>query len=131
MHISMVPSKSYWSMEYDNARSVKISELNDAFRRTLRGGTLLLTAGIMALGQEVQDRILIAVRAFDDFTDDNDPWGERDFGAIEMDVGQPGDRERIFFKIDYYDKTKAMGSEDPADPAITERVMTVMLASEY
>ena len=115
----------------DTARSTKIAELNDAFRRTLRGGTLLLTAGIMALGQEAQDRIMMAVRAFDDFTDDNDPWCEHDFGAIEIDVGKPGERERIFFKIDYYDKTKAMGSEDPADPAITERVMTVMLASEY
>ena len=124
-------TKGAASDQDDTARSAKIAELNDAFRRTLRGGTLLMTAGIMALGQEAQDRILIAVRAFDDFSDDNDPWCEHDFGSIEIDVGMPSERERIFFKIDYYDKTKAMGSEDPADPAITERVMTIMLASEY
>jgi hypothetical protein len=39
--------------------------------------------------------------------------------------------ERLFFKIDYYDSTLTMGSSDPADPAVTCRVMTVMLASEY
>ena len=37
----------------------------------------------------------------------------------------------IFFKIDYYDRTLTHHSPDPADPAVTERVITIMLADEY
>ena len=62
---------------------------------------------------------------FDSFTEDNDPHGERDFGAFEHE-GQ-----RIFWKIDYYDRALTYGSENPADPQQTVRVLTIMLASEY
>lgn len=72
-----------------------------------------------------QPRLLVAVQAFDAFDEGNDPWGEHDFGALEIDD------ERVFFKIDYYDLTRAMHSEDPTDPTKTERVMTIMLATEY
>jgi hypothetical protein len=65
------------------------------------------------------------VTTFDDFTPDNDPYGEHDFGSFEADG------HKVFFKIDYYDKALAYGSENPADPAVTERVLTIMLASEY
>ncbi len=102
-----------------------IRAFNDSFRQSLRGGTLVLTAGIVALGAEAQQGIIDAVRAFDDFTPDNDPYGEHDFGSVE--VGG----ERIYFKIDYFDVTRAAHSEDPADPIVTERVMTIMLVSEY
>ena len=102
-----------------------IRDLNDWFRCTLEGGTVLLTAGIVALGEGTQARIIEAVRTFDDFTTDNDPHGEHDFGSLEVDG------ERIFFKLDYYDLTRAMHSENAADPSVTERVMTIMLASEY
>ena len=63
--------------------------------------------------------------AFDAFTDDNDPYGEHDFGAI--DEGGV----RCFWKIDNYDRATEMGSPDPADPAVTTRVLTVMRADEY
>jgi hypothetical protein len=109
----------------DKKQSSAVRALNDAFRKSLSGGTVLLTAGIFALGGEAQARILVAVQAFDDFTDDNDPWAEHDFGCIEIDG------VRVFFKIDYYDLTRAMHSEDSADQSKTERVMTIMLASEY
>ncbi len=107
---------------------------NDQFRTTLVGGAVLMTAGIVALGEDAQARVLAAVRAFQDFTDDNDPWGEHDFGALDIDLGtsgQPTTREKVFFKIDYFDLTRARHSSDPADPAKTERVMTIMLATEY
>ena len=65
------------------------------------------------------------VEMFDSFTEDNDPHGERDFGAFEHE-GQ-----RIFWKIDYYDRSLTYGSENPADPQQTVRVLTIMLASEY
>ena len=109
----------------NTAHSLAIRALNDAFRTSMQGGTVMLTAGIVALGGDAQVRIFAAVQAFDDFNDANDPWGEHDFGSVELD----GDR--IFFKLDYYDLTRAMHSEDPADPSKTERVLTIMLASEY
>jgi hypothetical protein len=37
----------------------------------------------------------------------------------------------IFFKIDYYDRTLTHHSSDPADPTVTSRIITVMLAEEY
>ena len=106
-------------------QTTAIRDLNDDFRHTLKGGMLMLTAGIIALGAERQARIIAAVQAFDAFTPDNDPYGEHDFGSLDLD-GEP-----IFFKLDYFDPTRAMHSEDPADPNKTERVLTIMLASEY
>ena len=70
-------------------------------------------------------RHLAAVRTFDTFTRDNDPHGEHDFGAFAVDG------EKCFWKIDCYDKSLEHGSEDPADPELTVRVLTVMLAEEY
>ena len=109
----------------NDVQTKAIRDLNDWFRCTLEGGTVLLTAGIVALGEDMQGRIIEAVRTFDDFTPDNDPHGEHDFGSLEVDG------EQIFFKLDYYDPTRAMHSEDAADPSVTERVLTIMLASEY
>jgi hypothetical protein len=68
---------------------------------------------------------LRAVAAFEAFDADNDPHGEHDFGALTV-VG-----ERLFFKIDCYDRSLTAGSPDPADAAVTVRVLTVMLAAEY
>ena len=50
------------------------------------------------------------------------PHQEHDFGSIE-EAGV-----RFFFKIDYFDRKTEFGS---ADPAVTTRVMTIMLAEEY
>ena len=106
--------------------TLKIRELNDAFRRLKSGGgKLLLTPGISALPQADQIAVLAKVASFDDFSEDNDPHGEHDFGAFDH-VG-----DRIFWKIDYYGLTMDCGSEDPSDPAQTTRVLTVMLAEEY
>ena len=69
--------------------------------------------------------LLQKVRSFDAFGEDNDPHGEHDFGAFDL-CG-----ERLFWKIDYYDKDLSFGSPEPADPAVTRRVLTIMLASDY
>ena len=107
------------------ARTPAIRTLNDRFRQTFRGGRVVATAGIMALDEPARLRIFKAVQAFDAFDEGNDPWGEHDFGSPEVEA------ERVFFKIDYLAPGTSMHSEDPADPEKTERVMTIMLASEY
>ena len=84
-----------------------------------------MTAGINALSDDAKAKVLSAVRSFSEFTADNDPHKEHDFGSFEVDG------EKFFWKIDYYDLTLEGGSENPADPAVTIRVLTIMLASEY
>jgi len=103
----------------------KIRELNDQFRTTLTGGRIILTEGVSALGEAMVVRLMVLVQQYDSFTADNDTYGEHDFGAIDLQ-GQ-----RFFWKIDYYDKDFAMHSPDAAKPAVTNRVLTIMLASEY
>jgi hypothetical protein len=86
---------------------------------------ILMTRGIASLSPEAQIIIAAKVRNFDDFTPDNDPYGEHDFGAFTHE-GQ-----KIFWKINYYSPDMRHGSEDPSDPAQTVRVLTIMLAEEY
>lgn len=85
----------------------------------------MMTDGINALPDDAKAKVLSAVRSFSEFTEDNDPHKEHDFGSLTVG-GQ-----RVFWKIDYYDKSLDGGSENPADPAVTTRVLTIMLASEY
>ncbi len=103
----------------------RIQELNDAFRRSFVGGVVVVTAGFEALPSDRRGLILAKVRAFEQFNEDNDPHGEHDFGLIQ-DGGA-----RYFWKIDYYDRDLELMSPDPADPSVTTRVLTVMLADEY
>lgn len=85
----------------------------------------MLTSGVTESGPAFVSQAVGAVQAFDAFTPENDPYGEHDFGAITV-AGK-----RVFWTIDYYDRSLEFGSPDPADPAITRRVLTVMLAEEY
>ena len=103
----------------------RIRMLNDELRQHLLGGGAVMTPGIAALGQEAVQRLVQNIATFDDFCTANDPHGEHDFGAFEFDGVQ------VFFKIDYYDKSLNFHSPDPADPAVTERIITIMLAEEY
>lgn len=99
----------------------RIRDLNDRFRRTFVGGSIMVTPGIRELPNAAP--LLELVRGFDEFSDD--PHREHDFGAIDYE-GQ-----KFFWKIDYYNRDHSAGSEDPSDPGVTSRVLTVMLASEY
>ena len=103
----------------------RIRALNDELRRHLIGGSAVITPGIAALGSEAVERIVKTIAIFDDFCHANDPHQEHDFGAFEAEG------HTIMFKIDYYDRTLSYHSPDPADPSVTERVMTIMLAEEY
>lgn len=104
----------------------KIRELNDAFRKDPRRlGKLMMTRGIIEAADGFPAKALNAVQGFDDFDDSSDPWNEHDFIAVDVDG------RKIFAKIDYYDERLKYGSEDPANPHRTTRVMTIMLADEY
>lgn len=107
------------------SKTETIRQLNDRFRRALTGGRVIITSGVQALGPHRLLGLLSIVRAYDTFDEDNDPYGEHDFGAF-VEGGQ-----KFFWKIDYYDLTLEYGSEDPADPAKTVRVLTLMLSDEY
>ena len=107
------------------ARVERIRKLNDDLRAYGADGTISVTRGIADLGTAAVMRVLAAVAGFDAFTNDNDPYQEHDFGSLEQDG------RRVFWKIDYYDRERRYGSPDPADPAVTARVLTIMLAEEY
>jgi hypothetical protein len=106
-------------------KTARIRALNDQFRRTFRGGRVMITQGVAALPALLQAELLLAIRTFDDFTADNDPWAEHDMAGVTI-----GDM-RFFWKIDYYDQSLLSHSEDPANACITQRVLTIMLVEEY
>lgn len=101
----------------------KIREFNDAARQTLTGCRVMITRGVAAM--DCVDAVLAAVRSYSTFNNDNDPYGEHDFGSFTV-AG-----ERLFWKFDYYDSDMEMASLDPSDDTITVRVLTIMLADEY
>ncbi len=113
-------------VESDALDNQRVRELNDRFRTEgLGNGSILITPGIQELGGDATVAVIDQVRKFADFSDDNDPWKQHDFGALEHS-GQ-----KVFWKIDCYDPSCIYGSENPANEALTHRVLTIMLASEY
>ncbi len=104
-------------------RTQKMAQLNDLCREAMGvAGRVFQTEGIAALAPADQAAIRERVGTFDAFTSDNDPYGERDFGSFEHNG------IKVFWKIDYYDRAMELASENPADPAQTTRVLTIMLA---
>lgn len=103
----------------------RIRMLNDQLRRNLLAAKAVLTPGVAALGAAAVQRLVQTIALFDDFCTANDPHGEHDFGAFDFDGVE------IFFKIDYFDRDFQFHSPDPSNPAVTERVITLMLAEEY
>ncbi len=107
-------------------KTAKIRALNDALRTGRSGdGMIVVTAGIRELGLDFLAEATGAVAAFDAFNADNDPHDEHDFGSLNVRG------EKLFFKLDYYDLAMSAHSPDASDPAVTRRVLTIMLAQEY
>ena len=108
-----------------DTKTARIRALNDQLRQNLADGIAVITPGVAALGAEAVERIVKTIAVFDDFCHANDPHEEHDFGSFEADG------HIIMFKIDYFDRDLSMHSPDPADPSVTQRVISIMLADEY
>ena len=106
-------------------RAEVIARLNDVLRETGTGGSIVVTKAVTHLPRFDAAALMAALANYEGFDADNDPHGDHDFGSFEV-AG-----ERFFWKIDYYDRNLEYGSDDPADPSKTTRVLTLMLALEY
>ena len=123
-------------------QAARIARLNDLARQAMGVAcTVVATVGFRSLFVADQSHVRELIETFDAFTEDNDPHGERDFGCVyqlgdgrwttERPRVREDERARVFWKLDYYDRELRFASEDAADPAITRRVLTIMLADEY
>ena len=119
-----------------------IRRLNDLARSQPGTASIAnVTLGFQSLPDADRFAALAAIVGFSQFTGDNDPHGEHDFGAVyRLATGtwtqeRPSDdkaiAETVFWKVDYYDNTLTYGSEAPWDEQQTKRVRTILLASEY
>lgn len=84
---------------------------------------LIITPGVAELPPHLKTSLAAQIRDYSDFSEKNDPHHEHDFGAVLV-AG-----ERVFWKIDYYDKSLTNWA-DPTGPNCV-RVLTIMLAEEY
>ena len=120
----------------------RIARLNDLARRAMGVAcTAVATVGFRSLPEADQSCVRELIETFDVFDEDNDPDGERDFGTIyqiadgrwttERPRLREDERERVFWKLDYYDREMRSASDDAANPAVTRRVLTIMLSDEY
>ena len=107
------------------SRSQTIAELNDKLRKTGKGGSIVVTAGLQRVTGFNPQLLMSKLATYDGFDSDNDPHGERDFGDLTL-WGYD-----LLWKIDYFDTDLTYGSDDPADADVTMRVLTVLLASEW
>ena len=123
-------------------QTVRIARLNDLARKAMGVAcTAVATVGFRSLPEADQSQVRELIETYDAFDEDNDPHGERDFGTIyQLGDGRwtterprvcDDELERVFWKLDYYDRELMFGSEDAANPAVTRRVLTIMLADEY
>lgn len=113
------------SHSQDTNNVARVRELNDFLRATFTGGKVVVTAAVAELDEATRAKVLTTARTFKGFTWHNDPHGEHDCFFFQVE-GQ-----RFFAKIDYYDKSMEYGSENPADPAVTTRVLTIGDAASY
>ena len=123
-------------------QTARIARLNDMARQAMGVAcTAVATVGFRSLPDADQSRVRELIETYDAFDEDNDPHGERDFGCVyqlgdgrwttECPRLREDERERVFWKFDYYDRDLRFGSDDAANPSITRRVLTIMLADEY
>ena len=109
------------------ARSIQVK--NDGFRKAVfmgphPDGKAFMTDSVGNLAEQTQAMLFFKIITFDGFTQDNDPYGEHDFGCVELD-GIP----KVYWSINYYEDASL--TEIAEDPLNAYRVLIVMFAKEY
>lgn len=112
-------------LQSTDERKARVRRLNDDLRKGRVKGELLVTPGVVDLANGALPDIFALLRDYDAFSTNNDPNGEHDFGVFSFRGA------KLLWKIDYYDRSLRYGSDDPANDALTMRVLALMLASEY
>tara|TARA_R100001015_G_C4601514_1_gene156465 strand:+ start:726 stop:1154 length:429 start_codon:yes stop_codon:yes gene_type:complete len=134
----------YGNFDYYNTfkRSKIIAKLNDELRAQILNANLILNQSknkivfshdVSKMSEEDQKEILQIVRDYKTFSEDNNPHGEKDFGAFNFCSNDSiyQTPERYFWQINYYDNDLKYHSDDATDSSKTTRVLTIMKASEY
>lgn len=106
-------------------RAEAIARLNDHLRKTGTGGAIMITQNVKRITGFDAAALAAALASYNEFDPSGDPHGERDFGCMTL-WGYD-----LLWKIDCYDKDLKYGSDDPANPEATRRVLTVMLATDW
>ena len=115
------------ALEPSASQRDRIARLNDMARKAMGVAcTAVATVGFRSLSASDQSRVRELIETYVAFDEDNDPHGERDFGCVyQLGDGQwtterprmcDDERERVFWKFDYYDRELRFGSEDAANP---------------
>ena len=65
-------------------KSKRIRVLNDDFRTTFIGGRVVMSAGVADLSFGMKAQVMLKVQCFVEFNENNDPYGEHDFGSFEV-----------------------------------------------
>ena len=110
-------------MKKENNKISDIARENDELRKTFFGRNRRVVMTRSVLLSPDRGEIAKAVMGFDTFNEDNDPYGEHDFGSVEVNG------TKYFWKIDYYDESFKMGVDPWEDDP--HRVLTIMRADEY
>tara|TARA_R100001443_G_scaffold117326_1_gene141402 strand:+ start:3450 stop:3890 length:441 start_codon:yes stop_codon:yes gene_type:complete len=138
----------YGNFDYYNTfkRSKIIAKLNDELRSKILSfdkyhnlgalrfkDKIVFSHDVSKMSEEDQKEILQIVRDYKTFTEDNNPHGEKDFGAFNFcsNDSEYETPERYFWQINYYDNDLKYHSDDATDSSKTTRVLTIMKASEY
>ena len=119
----------------------KIAKLNDELRAQILNAhvitgfknKIMFSRDVGLMSKEDQTEILEIVRDYKTFSEDNNPHGERDFGAFNFCSNDSiyETPERYFWHINFYDNDLKYHSKDATYPSQTTRVLTIMKASEY
>jgi len=115
MQLNIINNDDNGGFMPENKETIK--RKNDRFRESFIGGMVVVTKAVQC--NKDFEAVIRKVQGFDDFTYNNDPYGEHDFGKFDLNGTS------YFWEIDYYDDNYEFFKEDG------KRVLTIMRADEY